>query len=397
MALLPRNRWVDITLENEDIAPAIGSRIFAVERLAHRHNQMSYLTFANPPVRQTLSDFITTAFYDPPTTAWTGMTTTYEYQDLSTDRYSGMDAPFGVVYMLFTKTAHSASPQTYTQHLKRLIVDSNGVVNDSTEYDFPSSSKYLVLSVDQNIIRVLDRESATRNLVAFTLPTSGRALVRSSANDVTATKDLGGFEFSNGVPIYYYTDQTIKYGANTAFSPRYGATGRSRQLLGISSYQDPRELCVIVFVNDAIRGEETLVVQHSTAASVNVYQLVEYSKSGSLLRTLGPATLGSNFKIFVAATLVARSSSIDLYQFKLKSEGVEIVGKTEVTNAEGVVTDIIPQRQVLTASVLGLPVDLQALNEWTFDYDDLTYTMESIASTENPAIHELTFSFAPST
>ena len=141
----------------------------------------------------------------------------------------------------------------------------------------------------------------------------------------------------------------------------------------------------------------TVIIQERESAQqlATDYYLSEYNPSGSRLRTFGQ--LASDPKQFAATTLIAKSDASKLFQMKVKSEGVQTVGRTVVTDSDGTITDIIPQRQVLSAQVLGLPRELQALTEWSFSYLDLTYTMESISTLDNPAMHEVTFSFTAET
>ena len=392
MALLPQGRWLDIAVEVSDVIPSGVPNMFTIFQESFRRRYIRVYSFANPPVVQTLSDFISTTRYTPQTTNF-GVGTAYEYQDFSTDRYPSGDHPFGVIYMMFTKTS-SGSP-TWTQHINRLILNNNGVVTDSDEFDFPASSRYHILAVDQDVLYVIDRDGDQAHVQAYELPTSGANLVRNTAKDYTHSQDIFGYEVTNGIRGIVQETTSALFGTRL-FDIQWGADRVFRQLHGVQALTDDRALVAPVFFNDALQGSETMVIQTQARQGGGIVYLEEFSKTGDVIRTLGTATQADDIS-FVTATMIARSSSVDLYQFKLKSDGVEVVGRTVVEDASGNITDIIPQQQVLTATVLGLPRDLQALNEWSFDHDDLTYTMESISSTPNPAVHELTFTFAPTT
>ena len=174
MALMPHGRWLDVTVEIEDVDPATGTtNIFALEQSFPRRLVIRLYSLANPPVRQTLGTFISSTRYHEQDSGWSGAGPFYEYQDFSTDRYPGGENPYGVVYMMFTKTTSGV----YTQHLNRLTVNDQGVVSASDEFDFPSGSAYLICSVDQNVVYVLDPATNKRLIKAFTFPTSGAALV----------------------------------------------------------------------------------------------------------------------------------------------------------------------------------------------------------------------------
>lgn len=396
MALLPQNRWVNVFIDRVDIIPTAPSRFLVLESAGTRSFFIRLLSLTNPPALQTLSDFIDTSRYRQQTTVFQG-TETIQYQDFSTDRYPGSDNNgYGVIYMMFTKTALSA--RTWTQHLNRLTINDEGMVVGSDEFDFPANSAYHILAVDQDIIRVIDRVNSTRRLTGFTFPTSGANLVRSSTHDITESKDVDGAEVSNGIQALTYTDGSARIGS-VNFTPAGGVGVSTRWIQGVEviSINDDnlRSNTSSIFFNDVTRGSETLFIEGPSDRDRSD-PLMEYSLAGSLLRTYSPRAPLSN-NTYAAATLVATSPLTGQISFKLRATGINTIGRTVVTNASGDITDIIPQRQTLSAVALGLPNSLKTLTEWSFDYEDLTYTMESVASTENPGVYELTFSYKLST
>ena len=399
MALLPQNRWLDIAVEIEDVsASPSGSRILGMRERAPRSVFLELYSLTNPLTLQNLDNFIATTLYEAKTQSYgSSLVTSIEYQDMSTDRYPGGDNPYGYIYMMFTKTAYQVSPRTFTQHLNRLTLNSLGVVTSSDEFNFPALSKYLALAVDNNIVYVCDLIAANTSIQAFQFPTSGANLVRDTSKDLTPPEAIDAFEVSNNVPAYYFE----RIGNNFEFGGRRfravtGGGQTARQTIGVTTSDRAfRTFADVIFINDVIRDGETLFIQERSTEHSEVRQLGEYASDGSRIRVLGPAGVFSEYKKFNCATLVARGQSISLHRFKLRSQGTTTSGRTVVTDGGGAITSIIPGSQSVLATVMGLPEDLKALNNWSFDYDEITYTMISITSTSNPGVHEVLFNFAP--
>ena len=461
MAILPRNRWVDIAVlpsAIEDIvsrpkgtAGASGKssaggyqtvtpRILGLTNGLNQHfSQLRLANLTNPLVLQNLTTFAGTNLLTQ-TTSWPSDSTntnTYAnmYQDFSTDRFSTRAVQttpgvYGFIYCLYTRCQYNRSGRPWYQFIRRLTLNAAGVVTAQYQYDL-GSTQYRNIAVDKDVIYLAQLTGTRTTVDIFDYNAANTALVKRGTG-LTISKAIEGMEVSDGTRAYFYRDETFAFAPN-AYNPTRGLGGLERDIRSLESRESARlySTCTTIFFDDTNASDKTLIIQEKTANvanGANRRQLLEYNSSGTLLRTYGPDT-DAGFR-WRAATLIApttasappptppvdpptdpdtpgptgptrpvtppppREVPIGSRLFKVRNDGLETIGRQVTRNAAGGIIEMIEQQQVMTASIYGLPQELQAMHEWFFDYGDTRYTMESIAPADNPAVYLVTLSLS---